>query len=159
MFDQTTGSLLFQPLTLPNGQTIQNRIAKAAMEENMADARHLPGAALRGLYRQWGDGGVGMILTGNVMVAADAVTGPGGVVLDAGQPLDPFREWAKAGKAYGLGRRLCFFHCSFPCNACFLRGSTRAGGGGFEPTQRILIASGGFRRHVQCRATGIILAA
>lgn len=101
MFDQTTESLLFQPLTLPNGQTIPNRIAKAAMEENMADRQHLPGAALRALYRQWGDGGVGLILTGNVMVAADAVTGPGGVVLDAGQPLQPFREWAKAGKAHG----------------------------------------------------------
>ena len=101
MLDSTQETNLFSPLTLPNGQVIPNRIAKAAMEENMADARHLPGAALRGLYRQWGDGGVGMILTGNVMVAADAVTGPGGVVLDAAQPLEPFREWARAGKAHG----------------------------------------------------------
>lgn len=101
MFDQSQDAQLFQPLTLPNGQVIRNRIAKAAMEENMADTRHLPAAALRGLYRQWGDGGVGMILTGNVMVAADAVTGPGGVVLDAQQPLAPFREWAEAGKAQG----------------------------------------------------------
>ena len=78
MFDQTYDARLFQPLTLPNGQVIPNRIAKAAMEENMADAGHLPGAALLGLYRQWGAGGAWMILTGNVMVAADAVTGPGG---------------------------------------------------------------------------------
>lgn len=101
MPDQTTRSPLFQPLTLPNGQVIPNRIAKAAMEENMADRRHLPGAALLGLYRRWGRGGSGMLLTGNVMVAADAVTGPGGVVLDARQPLAPFREWAQAGKAHG----------------------------------------------------------
>ena len=52
MFDQTYDARLFQPLTLPSGQVIPNRIAKAAMEENMADARHLPGAALLGLYRQ-----------------------------------------------------------------------------------------------------------
>ncbi|MBC9248358.1 NADH:flavin oxidoreductase/NADH oxidase family protein [Paracoccus sp. 11-3] len=101
MLDSPQEKTLFSPLTLPNGQVIPNRIAKAAMEENMADARHLPGAALLGLYRQWGAGGVGMILTGNVMVAADAVTGPGGVVLDGKQPLEPFREWAKAGKAKG----------------------------------------------------------
>ncbi|AUH33669.1 NADH:flavin oxidoreductase/NADH oxidase family protein [Paracoccus tegillarcae] len=101
MFDTSTQPLLFQPLTLPNGQTIPNRIAKASMEENMADANHLPGPALLGLYRQWGDGGAGMILTGNVMVAADAVTGPGGVVLDAQQPLAPFRAWAEAGRARG----------------------------------------------------------
>ncbi len=101
MLDATHKPTLFDPLVLPNGQVIANRIAKAAMEENMADRRHLPGADLLGLYRQWGAGGAGMILTGNVMVAADAVTGPGGVVLDAGQPLDPFRKWAEVGKAHG----------------------------------------------------------
>ena len=101
MSDQLSESLLFEPLVLPNGQTVPNRIAKAAMEENMADAAHLPGQALLGLYRQWGAGGAGMLLTGNVMVAADAVTGPGGVVLDGHQPLGPFRDWAAAGKAHG----------------------------------------------------------
>ncbi len=101
MLDFTQNTALFEPLVLPNGQIIPNRIAKAAMEENMADAAHLPGAALRALYQRWGEGGAGMILTGNVMVAADAVTGPGGVVLDAGQPLAPFREWASVGKAHG----------------------------------------------------------
>ncbi|AUH65967.1 NADH:flavin oxidoreductase/NADH oxidase family protein [Paracoccus zhejiangensis] len=101
MLDFSQNPTLFDPLTLPNGQVIPNRIAKAAMEENMADRRHLPGADLLGLYRQWGEGGAGMIMTGNVMVAADAVTGPGGVILDARQPLDPFRAWAEAGKAHG----------------------------------------------------------
>ena len=101
MSDNSTSSPLFSTLTLPNGQTVPNRIAKAAMEENMADARHLPGDALLALYRRWGAGGAGMLLTGNVMVAADAVTGPGGVILDARQPLEPFKRWAQAGKAKG----------------------------------------------------------
>ncbi|MCB1395168.1 MAG: NADH:flavin oxidoreductase/NADH oxidase family protein [Rhodobacter sp.] len=101
MFDNQSESTLFQPLVLRNGQSVPNRIAKAAMEENLADRQHLPVAALQGLYRQWGAGGAGMLITGNVMVAADAVTGPGGVVLDAGQPLQPFRDWAAAGKAQG----------------------------------------------------------
>lgn len=94
-------SPLFQPLHLPGGQTIKNRIAKAAMEENMADADHLPGVALRQLYRAWAAGGAGLLLTGNVMVAPDAVTGPAGVILDARQPLQPFRDWARAGQAHG----------------------------------------------------------
>lgn len=94
-------SRLFEPLELPGGQTIPNRIAKGAMEENMADKRHLPGEALLRLYRQWSQGGAGLLLTGNVMVAADAVTGPGGVILDTQQPLTPFREWAKAGRSGG----------------------------------------------------------
>ena len=38
----TPQSPLFQPLTLPNGQVIPNRIAKAAMEENMAAPASCP---------------------------------------------------------------------------------------------------------------------
>ena len=97
----TATPALFSPISLPNGQVIPNRIAKAAMEENMADRQHLPGPALLELYRRWAAGGSGMLLTGNVMVAADAVTGPGGVVLDARQPLAPFKAWAESGRAHG----------------------------------------------------------
>lgn len=42
---------VFDKLTLPNGSTIPNRIAKAAMEENMADADHAPSAQLMRLYQ------------------------------------------------------------------------------------------------------------
>ena len=101
MPDLSEQSRLFEPLLLPNGQVIPNRIAKAAMEENMADPAHLPGTALSRLYRRWAEGGAGLILTGNVMIDPEAVTGPGGVILDARQPLDPFRRWADAGKAGG----------------------------------------------------------
>ncbi len=101
MFDTQQISPLDQPLRLPGGQVIANRIAKAAMEENLADGNHLPGAKLRRLYKTWANGGSGMLITGNVMVAADAVTGPGGVILDARQPLAPFRDWAKAGQENG----------------------------------------------------------
>lgn len=63
--------------------------------------RRLPGAALFRLYRRWSDGGAGLIITGNVMVHAEALTGPGGVVLDARAPLEPFREWATVAKSGG----------------------------------------------------------
>ncbi len=43
----------------------------------------------------------GPLITGNVMVHAAALTGPGGVVLDAASPLEPFREWARAAKSAG----------------------------------------------------------
>ena len=87
---------LFAPLTLPNNAVVSNRIAKAAMEENMADSRQLPGEALRRLYASWAGGGVGLILSGNVMIDPTALTGPGGVVLDERQPIAPFRAWARA---------------------------------------------------------------
>jgi 2,4-dienoyl-CoA reductase-like NADH-dependent reductase (Old Yellow Enzyme family) len=91
-------SKLFQSLTLPNGQTIPNRLCKAAMEENLSDEGQIPGGRLHQLYRSWAEGGVGLVLTGNVMVAPDALTGPGGVVLQEGTDIEPFIRWAEAGK-------------------------------------------------------------
>ena len=91
-------SKLFQSLTLPNGQTIPNRLCKAAMEENLSDEGQIPGDRLYQLYRSWAEGGVGLVLTGNVMVAPDALTGPGGVVLQKDTDIEPFKRWAEAGK-------------------------------------------------------------
>ena len=105
-------SPLFTPLTLPNGVSLQNRICKAAMEENMAEAGQVPGRALINLYEAWAnaktasDTGPGLILSGNVMVDPTAMTGPGGVLLEAGSLDAPavrqnFEDWATAGKAGG----------------------------------------------------------
>ncbi len=95
-------SLLFEPLTLPNGTVLPNRICKAAMEENLAvQPGQLPGEKLFSLYQQWADGGAGLILSGNVMVDPSALTGPGGVVLQKGTDLAPFKHWAKLAKSGG----------------------------------------------------------
>ena len=90
-----------EPLLLPNGASIPNRIAKAAMEENMADADHAPSASLIRLYDQWAAGQVGLIITGNVMVDARAMTGPGGVVLENTRYLDRFTAWSQAAQKHG----------------------------------------------------------
>lgn len=92
---------LFAPLTLPNGSTLANRIAKAAMEENMADAAHAPSPQLIRLYQAWAEGGAGLLISGNVMVDKRAMTGPGGVVLEDDQHIDAFRQWAQAGQSRG----------------------------------------------------------
>ncbi|HWV05555.1 NADH:flavin oxidoreductase/NADH oxidase family protein [Ralstonia sp.] len=92
---------LFTPLVLPNGAVIPNRLAKAAMEENMADADHAPSDALLRLYEAWAAGGAGLILTGNVMIDHRAMTGPNGVVLEDGAHLERFRRWAQVARAHG----------------------------------------------------------
>jgi 2,4-dienoyl-CoA reductase-like NADH-dependent reductase (Old Yellow Enzyme family) len=92
---------VFDTLTLPNGSTIPNRIAKAAMEENMADADQAPSEPLMRLYQAWANGGAGLLITGNVMVDGRAMTGPGGVVLEDASHLDQFKQWAQIGRAKG----------------------------------------------------------
>ncbi|EOW1563231.1 NADH:flavin oxidoreductase/NADH oxidase family protein [Pseudomonas aeruginosa] len=94
-------SKLFQPLPLPNGAVIPNRIAKAAMEENLADANHAPSEALIRLYEAWAEGGAGLIITGNVMVDRHALTGPAGVVLEGEGQLERFAAWATACRSHG----------------------------------------------------------
>jgi 2,4-dienoyl-CoA reductase-like NADH-dependent reductase (Old Yellow Enzyme family) len=101
---------LFSPLVLPSGAKLRNRIAKAAMEEGMAGSAQLPDDRLISLYRRWGAGGAGLLITGNVMVHAEALTGPGGVVLDDRAPLDPFMRWAETGRAEGAAMWMQISH-------------------------------------------------
>ncbi len=106
-----TDSVIFQPLTLPNGVVLKNRLCKAAMEENMAEYGQVPGHALQTLYKAWSDGGVGLILTGNVMVAPNALTGAGGVVMESGVDLAPFKAWAANATQNGTQ---CWVQISHP---------------------------------------------
>ena len=96
-----TDNRLFMPLTLPNGAVISNRICKAAMEENMAEYGQLPGQQLFTLYDKWAKGGAGLLLTGNVMVSPNALTGAGGVVLENDNNIARFKKWAKQGTQNG----------------------------------------------------------
>ena len=90
--------MLFEATTLPNGVQLKNRLVKAAMEENMAAAGQDPSAQLIELYRHWALGGTGLLISGNVMISRKALTGPGGVVLDAKSDLTLFQSWAEAGQ-------------------------------------------------------------
>lgn len=92
----------FEALQLPNGQIIANRIAKAAMEENMADINQAPSLELKQLYKAWAEGEPGLLLTGNVMIDRHAMTGPGGVALENEEHLDSFREWADVARNKGV---------------------------------------------------------
>lgn len=95
--------MLDQPLSLPCGATLPNRIAKAAMTEGLATSDGRPTRALANLYDIWARGGAGMLLTGNIIVDRDHLERPGNVVIDR-EPdsamAAALREWAGAG-TYG----------------------------------------------------------
>lgn len=98
----TTPSVL-DPIELPSGERLRNRVVKAAMEEHLGEPGMVPGSRLRRLYRTWAEGGAGLILTGNVMVDARAATGPSGLALEADTPLAPFERWIAAARSTGAG--------------------------------------------------------
>ncbi|WP_432183508.1 NADH:flavin oxidoreductase/NADH oxidase family protein [Streptomyces tendae] len=94
-------TLLSEPLRLRSGAVLSNRIAKAAMEELLAEPGQLPGDVLSTLYRRLAVGGAGLLITGHVMIDRRAVAQPGDVVLEEDTPLAPFRDWAAAGQSAG----------------------------------------------------------
>ncbi|RDG36439.1 oxidoreductase [Streptomyces corynorhini] len=92
-------------LLLASGLSLPNRLVKAAMEENLADAGQLPGDRMAELYRRWARGGAGLLITGHVMVDGRSLAHPADVVLQQGTPLAPFTRWAEAAR-HGGGRVL-----------------------------------------------------
>ena len=87
-----------KPFTLTNGQVIKNRLFKSAMSEQLGDKQHNPTSGLVTLYQRWAKGGIGLSMTGNVMVDRSALGEPKNVVLDEQSDLALFSEWANAGK-------------------------------------------------------------
>ena len=61
-------AVLDEPLTLPSGLVLPNRIAKSAMTENLADADGQPTVRHERVYRRWAEGGAGLLVSGNLMV-------------------------------------------------------------------------------------------
>ena len=83
--------------TLQNGVVIKNRLLKSAMSEQLGDKHHNPVPGLADLYGRWAQGGIGLSITGNIMVDRNALGEPGNVVLDEKSDLNGFKKWAKAG--------------------------------------------------------------
>ncbi len=96
-----THPLLNQPLTLPNGTVLRNRLAKAAMSETLATYDNRPTPELVQLYRRWGSSGLGLILTGNVMIDRRALGEPGNVAIEDERDLPVLRQWAQTATGQG----------------------------------------------------------
>jgi 2,4-dienoyl-CoA reductase-like NADH-dependent reductase (Old Yellow Enzyme family) len=90
--------------TLPCGAELPNRIAKAAMTEQLARADGIANERHERVYRRWAEGGVGLQITGNMMVDRDHREHPGNIMLDpvpTGEALDALKVLATAAQSRG----------------------------------------------------------
>mgnify|MGYP000341972994 CR=1 FL=1 len=92
---------LASSFTLNGGQQIKNRLFKSAMSEQLGDNQHNPTPGLAKLYGRWAKGGIGLSMSGNIMVDRSALGEPKNVVLDEKSDLTQFKAWAQAGKENG----------------------------------------------------------
>jgi 2,4-dienoyl-CoA reductase-like NADH-dependent reductase (Old Yellow Enzyme family) len=94
-------TMLGSSFTLKNGQEIKNRLFKSAMSEQLGTREHNPKPGLAKLYGRWADGGIGLSMTGNIMIDRSALGEPKNVALDEQSDLSEFKKWAEAGKRNG----------------------------------------------------------
>ena len=92
-----TNGALFQPLDLPCGVRLKNRIAKSAMSDSLGDGTGNPTPEQIRLYQRWAEGGLALSIIGEVQGSADYAEKPGNLVLTAAADLARFRELAKEG--------------------------------------------------------------
>jgi 2,4-dienoyl-CoA reductase-like NADH-dependent reductase (Old Yellow Enzyme family) len=94
-----------EPITLPCGLTLPNRLSKAAMAENWADKSYLPTESLLKVYETWAEGGWGSVLTGNVQVDVRYLGSTWDVspdeTIDREKILAGWTKWAKASSKNG----------------------------------------------------------
>jgi 2,4-dienoyl-CoA reductase-like NADH-dependent reductase (Old Yellow Enzyme family) len=92
---------LSDTLTLPCGAILKNRIGKSAMSENMGSRGYTSNEKFNRLYARWAEGGIGLLITGNVMVDRFALGEAHNVVIEQGIQDTNLPLWAAAGKRQG----------------------------------------------------------
>lgn len=97
----TPQAVLAQPFTLPNGSVVRNRLFKSAMSEALGTRAGAPTPELARLYGAWADGGIGLCVTGNVMIDRGALGEPGNVVIESDEHLAALTAWAHAATRGG----------------------------------------------------------
>ncbi len=104
-------NVLDQPLVLPNGAIIPNRLAKSAMSEALATYDNRVTEYLPRLYARWSAGGTGLLITGNVMIDRRALGEPNNVVLEDERDLVLLERWANAASSHGS---VCWVQLNHP---------------------------------------------
>ena len=90
-------SPLAQPLTLPCGATLKNRIAKSAMSDSLGDGAGNPTDDQIRLYQRWAEGGLALSIIGEVQGTAHFAEKPGNLILNDQSDSGLFERLAKAG--------------------------------------------------------------
>lgn len=111
--------VIAEPLRLPCGATLPNRLAKSAMTEGLSDSRGRATPEIANLYRQWSHGGTGLLITGNIQVDRRYPERPGNVAIDGPQEereLDALRKYAEAAKSGGSACWVQLGHAGRQCD-------------------------------------------
>jgi 2,4-dienoyl-CoA reductase-like NADH-dependent reductase (Old Yellow Enzyme family) len=94
-------AVLAQAFSLPRGGRVRNRLFKSAMSEALGTRQGHATPELARLYGAWAEGGVGLCVTGNVMIDRRALGEPGNVVIEDDSQMAVLQAWARAATRHG----------------------------------------------------------
>ncbi|WP_017223210.1 NADH:flavin oxidoreductase/NADH oxidase family protein [Moritella dasanensis] len=94
-------NLLNQPLELPCGAVIKNRLVKSAMSDSLGNGEGDPTNAQIRLYERWAEGGLGLSIIGEVQVDPNFPEKPGNLVLSADSDLNALHSLASRASING----------------------------------------------------------
>jgi len=94
-------SSIGQPLRLPNGVWLRNRLVKSAMSEALADPCNDPTDSLIDLFGRWSRSGAALLITGHTPVDRWHLEHAGNVVLDPRSDREKTARLAAAAKSGG----------------------------------------------------------
>ena len=97
---QMQKSPLAQPITLPCGATLKNRIAKSAMSDSLGDGAGDPTDDQVRMYERWAKGSLAMSIIGEVQGTPHFAEKPGNLILNGQSDRDLFERLAKAGASH-----------------------------------------------------------
>ncbi|MGC1783347.1 MAG: NADH:flavin oxidoreductase/NADH oxidase family protein [Acidobacteriaceae bacterium] len=97
----SSSNVLSEPLKLPCGAVLTNRLAKASMTEGLGDSMNRATERHVRAYRRWAQGGAGLLLTGNVQVDRTHLDRAGNIAIDGNGGLESLRAMARAGTSAG----------------------------------------------------------
>lgn len=84
---------------LPCGVVIKNRLVKSAMTERISNKKLEPNEKHHRIYKMWADTGVGLNITGNVMVDPVHRESAGNVYAGNERMLPTLKKWAEVAKS------------------------------------------------------------
>ena len=94
-------NFLKQPIILPCGASLRNRIVKAAMTERIANRKLEPTRDHEVLYTKWAESDAGLLITGNVMIDKVHLESCGNVYFGDLELAEKLKPWVKAGTSKG----------------------------------------------------------
>ncbi|MEX0284712.1 MAG: oxidoreductase [Paracoccaceae bacterium] len=95
----TNASLLAQPLTLPSGAVLKNRLIKSPMSDSLGDGAGNATAEQARLYERWAQGGTALSIIGEAQVTPHFPEKPGNLVLIPDADLGALQALATKGAA------------------------------------------------------------